>query len=83
MPIELKNVKFADLRKYSGTIMIHVYGDTNKCLAFTPLHEPVACGIRCECGHAVMNATNFVNLIHFCPNRKLQSVTVTDHLVRA
>ena len=53
--------------KYAGRILFHIHGD--KCLAFTPLTMDVQSEVLCSCGHAVWNATNFGNLIHFCPNQ--------------
>ena len=80
MPIQVKD-KFTRIqRQYAGRILIQSYGEagSGKSLAFTPLVMDVASGMRCECGHAGYNATNFGNAIHFCPNR-VYEFTVTDY----
>ena len=45
-------------------------------LTFAPI-TPVPSNVTCECGHNEWNATNFSNLIHFCPNREID-VFITD-----
>jgi hypothetical protein len=62
--------------KYAGRILIHNYN--GKSLTFTPLTTPVSSSMRCDCGDGDYNATNFGNVIHFCPNREYEFV-VTDY----
>lgn len=70
--------KFSRIAKeHAGRILLHSYADNTKCFAFSPLVTPVQSTMKCECGHAVWNATNFGNLVHFCPDREM-TVEVTD-----
>ncbi len=69
--------KYAELqRQYAGVILIVNYADRTKSLAFTPI-ESIDSQVLCACGHAIWNATNFCNPVHFCPNRELE-VIVTN-----
>jgi len=80
--ITLKNVKFRDIQKYAGYVCIQTYEirGEKKDLAFTPVAEPVESDIKCSnCGIGAWNATNFCNTIHFCPNRELADVMITDY----
>lgn len=65
-------------RKYAGRILLKNYGaGLDKTLTFSPLTTSVTSSLRCECGAVEFNATNFSNLIHFCPN-KVYEFFVTD-----
>lgn len=83
MPIEISSARFRDLQSHAGHIMFHVYTylGKRKELAFSPI-KPVNSDMQCSnCGQKTWNATNFVNLIHFCPNTVLEKVTITDHKI--
>ena len=75
--------KFARIqRKYAGRILIKNYGaGMDKSLTFSPLTTGVASGLRCECGAVEFNATNFSNLIHFCPNKEYQFEVTDFHAI--
>jgi hypothetical protein len=66
--------------KYAGRVLIMPYAGGTKELAFSPLASPVDSSMKCgRCGYALWNATNFVNTIHFCPDKEY-GVTVTDYV---
>jgi hypothetical protein len=68
-------------RRFHGRILIESWGDgvLAKSLAFTPLAEPVPSAMKCsDCGCSEWNASNFSNLIHFCPG-KTYDVFVSDY----
>lgn len=64
---------------HTGHIVFQHYGKNNeKILVFSPI-TPVPSNIECsECRTKQWNATNFSNLIHFCPHRELD-VEITDY----
>lgn len=75
------NLKFWQLQlMHANQICFINYGQSKeKTLTFAPLPRGVPTStMKCgACGTSEMNATNFHNLVHFCPNREME-VFVTD-----
>jgi hypothetical protein len=68
-----RKVKFKEIARKYNYIFSLVYNTAagKKELAFAPI-KPVPTDLKCECGLSEYNATNFFNLIHFCPEREIE-----------